>query len=58
VSEAEVLVSAVGILEIPKYPDITGISDFKGDMWHSARWNTEVDLRGKKVAVIGNGSST
>jgi hypothetical protein len=27
-------------------------------MWHSARWNTEVDLRGKKVAVIGNGSST
>ena len=52
----EVLISALGILQIPKYPEIQGISDFQGTIFHSARWsNTE--LRGKRVAVIGNGAS-
>lgn len=54
---AEILVSAVGILQNPRYPDIPGLETFKGDVFHSARWNREVDLRGKKVAVIGNATS-
>jgi len=54
---AKVVISALGILEIPRFPDIQGISAFKGDIFHSARWDTGVDLRGKRVAVIGNGAS-
>ncbi|KAJ7334902.1 hypothetical protein DFH08DRAFT_785005 [Mycena albidolilacea] len=54
---AKILISAIGILELPKFPNIAGVSSFKGDMFHSARWDTGVDLRGKKVAVIGNGAS-
>ncbi|KAJ7255837.1 hypothetical protein B0H12DRAFT_1218728 [Mycena haematopus] len=54
---AKILISAIGILDIPRYPNIAGLSSFKGTMFHSARWDTGVDLRGKKVAVIGNGAS-
>ncbi|KAF7344359.1 hypothetical protein MSAN_01916900 [Mycena sanguinolenta] len=54
---AQILISALGILDIPRYPDIAGLSTFKGDMFHSARWDTGVDLRGKRVAVVGNGAS-
>lgn len=46
-----------GALSTPADPDIKGIKDFKGDMFHSARWNHDVDLTGKKVAVIGTGAS-
>ncbi|EKM83294.1 hypothetical protein AGABI1DRAFT_111719, partial [Agaricus bisporus var. burnettii JB137-S8] len=55
--DAEVVVSAIGILEVPRYPSIPGLESFKGEMWHSARWNHEADLRNKKVAVIGTGAS-
>ncbi|KAJ7232049.1 hypothetical protein B0H12DRAFT_1029168, partial [Mycena haematopus] len=54
---AKIVISAIGILEVPNFPKIAGLSSFKGDLFHSARWNTGVDLRGKKVAVIGNGAS-
>lgn len=53
---AHILISAVGILEVPKFPDIPGISNFKGTMFHSARW-VDAPLSGKRVAVIGNGAS-
>jgi cation diffusion facilitator CzcD-associated flavoprotein CzcO len=53
---AQVVISAVGILEIPRYPEIKGMPDFRGTMFHSARW-TDTELRGKRVAVIGNGAS-
>jgi cation diffusion facilitator CzcD-associated flavoprotein CzcO len=53
---AHVLVSALGILEVPRFPDIPGISDFKGPIFHSARW-ADTTLSGKRVAVIGNGAS-
>ncbi len=55
--DAEVLVSAIGVLEIPRYADIPGRETFKGEMWHSARWRYDVDLKNKRVAVIGNGAS-
>ncbi|KAK7039692.1 hypothetical protein R3P38DRAFT_2901443 [Favolaschia claudopus] len=54
---AKILISAIGILEIPNYPKIAGLESFKGKKFHSARWDTGVDLRGKRVAVVGNGAS-
>ncbi|WP_103337970.1 flavin-containing monooxygenase [Amycolatopsis sp. CA-126428] len=54
---AQFLVSGVGGLHIPQIPGLPGIADFKGQTWHSARWNHEYDLRGKKVAVVGTGAS-
>lgn len=55
--EAQALVVAVGQLNRPKLPDIEGFDSFAGSWWHSARWDHSVDLRGKRVAVIGNGCS-
>lgn len=55
--EAEMLVSCVGTISIPKECDIPGAKEFQGTMFHSARWNHKFDMRGKKVAVIGNGCS-
>ena len=54
---AQFLVSGVGGLHIPQVPELPGIANFKGQTWHSARWNHEYDLRGKKVAVVGTGAS-
>jgi cation diffusion facilitator CzcD-associated flavoprotein CzcO len=54
---AEVVVSAAGALSDPRDPDIEGFDSFQGDVFHSARWNHEVDLSGKRVAVIGTGAS-
>lgn len=55
--EAEVLVSGVGQLNRPAYPAIPGLDRFQGVTFHSARWQHEHDLRGKRVAVIGNAAS-
>lgn len=55
--EAEVLVSAIGVLEVPRFASIPGREIFKGEMWHSARWRYDIDLKNKRVAVIGNGAS-
>ncbi|KAF5572984.1 sterigmatocystin biosynthesis monooxygenase stcW, partial [Fusarium pseudocircinatum] len=55
--EAEFLINGSGILNSWKWPDIAGRKEFKGDMVHSARWDKNVDLKGKRIAVIGIGSS-
>src|SRR5690606_1309608 len=49
--------SAVGQLNRPHYPEIPGRDTFAGPAFHSARWRHDVDLRGKRVAVIGTGAS-
>jgi 4-hydroxyacetophenone monooxygenase len=54
---AKAVISAVGQLNQPRYPDIPGVGDFKGPAFHSSRWNHDVDLKGKRVAVIGTGAS-
>ncbi len=54
---ANVVISAVGQLNRPSMPDIPGLQDFAGESWHSARWRGDVDLSGKRVAVIGTGCS-
>ena len=41
----------------PSIPDLPGLDDFAGPWFHSARWDHDVDLRGKRVAVIGTGAS-
>ncbi|RSD19862.1 flavin-containing monooxygenase [Amycolatopsis eburnea] len=54
---AQFLVSGVGGLHIPQVPELPGIAKFKGQTWHSAQWNHEYDMRGKRVAVVGTGAS-
>lgn len=54
---AEVLVSGVGQLNRPYYPNLPGLEGFRGKTFHSARWDHGYDLAGKRVAVIGNGAS-
>lgn len=56
-ASCEVLVSAVGFLNVPKMPDLPGLDTFRGPAFHTARWEHEHDLTGKRVAVIGTGSS-
>ncbi len=55
--QATAVVSAVGQLNRPALPDIAGRDDFTGPSWHSARWNHDVDLAGKRIAVVGTGAS-
>lgn len=54
---ADVLVTATGVLHHPKLPDIAGAETFAGASFHSARWDDGVSLAGKRVAVIGTGST-
>ncbi|MGL4319133.1 MAG: flavin-containing monooxygenase [Pseudomonas sp.] len=54
---ARALVSACGQLNRPLYPKIPGLERFAGESFHSARWRHDIDLSGKRVAVIGTGAS-
>ncbi|MFD7232733.1 flavin-containing monooxygenase [Streptomyces sp. NPDC059881] len=54
---ADVVVSATGPLSDPKVPEIPGLASFPGKVFHSARWDHDYDLRGKRVAMIGTGAS-
>ncbi|WP_137725322.1 flavin-containing monooxygenase [Prescottella subtropica] len=54
---AKVVVAAVGALCEPSLPDIAGIEGFEGEIFHSAQWNHDADLDGKRIAVIGTGAS-
>ena len=56
-AEADFLVSASGVLHHPRYPAIEGLDRFEGDWFHSARWDHDVELRDKRVAVVGTGST-
>jgi cation diffusion facilitator CzcD-associated flavoprotein CzcO len=51
------LISASGILHHPRYPDIEGLDTFAGAAFHSARWNHDVAVEGKRVGVLGTGST-
>ena len=56
--EADVLVSACGQLSRPALSRIPGADRFEGPIFHTARWDHDVELEGKRVAVIGTGAST
>ncbi len=54
---ATTLVLGLGALGRPAYPQLPGLADFTGKTFHSARWDHDYDLHGKRVAVIGTGAS-
>lgn len=56
-AECDALISAVGFLNVPQYPDWPGLDCFTGPVFHTARWRHDVDLRDKRVAIVGTGSS-
>ena len=55
--EADFLVSATGFLHHPRYPEIEGLDSFEGASFHSARWDHSVPLEGRRIGVIGTGST-
>ncbi|MBM4255515.1 MAG: NAD(P)/FAD-dependent oxidoreductase [Deltaproteobacteria bacterium] len=54
---ADVVIAASGVLHYPNIPEIPGLGSFKGACFHSARWDHRVPLDGKRVGVIGTGST-
>ena len=54
---ADVVIAATGVLHHPSIPDISGMDNFEGAMFHTARWDHSVGLEGKRVGVIGMGST-
>jgi cation diffusion facilitator CzcD-associated flavoprotein CzcO len=57
VGQYDWVIAATGILHHPQMPDIEGLEDFEGALFHSAQWDHSVPLDGKRIGVIGNGSS-
>jgi cation diffusion facilitator CzcD-associated flavoprotein CzcO len=55
--EADVLLTACGQLSVPSVPPLPGLGSFSGPSFHTARWPEDVDVAGKRVAVIGTGCS-
>jgi cation diffusion facilitator CzcD-associated flavoprotein CzcO len=55
--ELDILINAMGNQHTPLYPDVPGRETFRGDSWHAARWNHDVDLTGKRVVVVGSAAS-
>jgi cation diffusion facilitator CzcD-associated flavoprotein CzcO len=56
-ASCDALISAVGFLNVPRYPTWPGLDTFAGPVFHTARWEHEHDLRDKRVAIVGTGSS-
>jgi len=57
VRQFNAVITAVGQLDRPKYPDVAGREDFAGIQMHSAEWDNSIDVTGKRVAIIGTGAS-
>jgi len=55
--KADFVIACCGLLHHPRYPSIAGLETFRGAMFHSARWDHAVTLDGKRVGIIGNGST-
>ena len=51
------MVAATGILHHPAFPDIKGLDSFAGAKFHTAQWDHDVELRGKRIGIIGTGST-
>jgi len=56
-TSCHVLISAVGFLNVPRLPDWPGLDTFEGPCFHTARWEHHQDLSGKRVVVVGTGST-
>jgi cation diffusion facilitator CzcD-associated flavoprotein CzcO len=55
--QADIVIAATGVLHHLNYPDIPGLASFEGACFHTARWDHSVPLDGRRVGVIGNGST-
>ena len=55
--DVNMVVSAAGVFAKRKLPDIAGIDEFEGTIVHPTQWTSDLEVRGKRVAVIGNGST-
>jgi len=53
----DVVIAATGVLHHPVYPDIDGLDSFEGACFHTARWPDDLDLSGKRVGIVGTGST-
>ena len=54
---ADFVIAATGVLHYINYPDIPGLASFRGALMHSAKWDHSVPMEGKRVGIIGNGST-
>lgn len=54
---ADVVITATGQLNKPKFPIIKGLNTFRGPIFHTAQWPADLDLTGKRVAIVGTGAS-
>jgi cation diffusion facilitator CzcD-associated flavoprotein CzcO len=54
---ADIVIAATGVLHHPAYPDVPGLDSFAGPAFHSARWDHDARLAGKRVGVVGTGST-
>lgn len=55
--EFDVVINAMGNQHTPLFPDVKGMDSFGGDSWHGTRWNHDVDLTGKRIAIVGSAAS-
>jgi len=55
--QADVVIAATGVLHHPSYPNLKGLDTFQGALFHSARWDHGIELEGKRIGIIGNGST-
>lgn len=55
--ECDAIINAMGNQHTPLYPAVEGMDSFQGDSFHGTRWNHDVDLKGKRVAIIGSAAS-
>ncbi len=55
--EHDVVINAMGNQHTPLYPEVPGMDGFAGDSFHGTRWNHDVELRGKRVAIVGSAAS-
>jgi cyclohexanone monooxygenase len=55
--EFDIVINAMGNQHTPLFPDVEGMDSFEGDSWHATRWNHDVDLQGKRVAIVGSAAS-
>lgn len=54
---ADVVIAATGVLHHPRYPDIEGLDEFDGALFHSSRWDHDVPIDGARVGIVGTGST-
>ena len=53
----DVLITATGVLRVPRYPEIEGLDTFAGRTFHSSRWDHSISLHNKRIGLIGTGST-